>query len=129
MAAARPTRILLDVSDNVSPIKDEERPLCEEWLQSVGFLAPGKDQDMWVAIVQNWEQFLKTTKTKITGSDATRRFVLGIIRRRFFQNRPYKQICGVGSFPHAHVVLPHSSHHRCHVPPIQPVTRRLNSEE
>ncbi|EXK76052.1 hypothetical protein FOQG_19189 [Fusarium oxysporum f. sp. raphani 54005] len=77
MAAARPTRILLDVSDNVSPIKDEERPLCEEWLQSVGFLAPGKDQDMWVAIVQNWEQFLKATKTKITGSGASRRFVQG----------------------------------------------------
>ncbi|PNP59300.1 hypothetical protein FNYG_14947 [Fusarium nygamai] len=77
MAAARPTRILQDVSDNVSLIKDEERPLCEEWLQSVGFLAPGKDQDMWVAIVQNWEHFLKATKTKITGSGATRRFVQG----------------------------------------------------
>ncbi|PNP59307.1 hypothetical protein FNYG_14945 [Fusarium nygamai] len=77
MAAARPTRILLDVSDNVSPIKDEERPVCEEWLQSVGFLAPGKDQDMWVAIVRNWEQFLKATKTKITGSGASHRFVQG----------------------------------------------------
>ncbi|KAL5610576.1 hypothetical protein FOBRF1_006693 [Fusarium oxysporum] len=77
MAVARPTRILLDVSDNVSHIKDEERPLCEEWLQSVGFLAPGKDQDMWVAIVQNWEQFLKATKTKTTGSGASRRFVQG----------------------------------------------------
>ncbi|KAL5611145.1 hypothetical protein FOBRF1_007401 [Fusarium oxysporum] len=57
MAAARPTRILLDVSDNVSPIKDEERPLCEEWLQT------GSSS--------------KATKTKITGSGASPRFVQG----------------------------------------------------
>ncbi|KAJ4152177.1 hypothetical protein NW765_017686 [Fusarium oxysporum] len=77
MAAAQPRRILSDVSDNVPPIRNEERPVCEEWLQSIGFLAPGKDQDVWVTIVQNWEQFLKATKTKITGSGASRRYIQG----------------------------------------------------
>jgi hypothetical protein len=43
----------------------------------LNFLAPGKDQDVWVTIVQNWEQFLKATKTKITGSGASRRFIYG----------------------------------------------------
>ncbi|SPJ87106.1 uncharacterized protein FTOL_12131 [Fusarium torulosum] len=77
MAAARQRRILLDVSDNVPPIRDEKRPVCEEWLQSIDFLAPGKDQGVWITIVQNWEQFLKETKTKITGSGASRRHIQG----------------------------------------------------
>ncbi|RYC79010.1 hypothetical protein BFJ63_vAg18111 [Fusarium oxysporum f. sp. narcissi] len=50
MAAARPRRILSDVSDNVPPLRDEERPVYEEWLQCISFLTPGKDLDVWVTI-------------------------------------------------------------------------------
>ncbi|KAF4984327.1 hypothetical protein FDECE_17114 [Fusarium decemcellulare] len=72
---SRSTQILLDVSDDVLPIRDEEQPICEEWLRSVGFLVPGEEQEVWKAIVQNWERFLKATRTKIMGSGASRRLV------------------------------------------------------
>ncbi|KAJ4177618.1 hypothetical protein NW759_017412 [Fusarium solani] len=78
MAAARPTQRFLSVADDVLPIRDEERPICEEWLRSIGFLAPGQDQDVWDTIVQNWEQFLKATKTRIVKSGASRRFIQGL---------------------------------------------------
>ncbi|KAH6972647.1 hypothetical protein EDB80DRAFT_758072 [Ilyonectria destructans] len=61
----RPNQILMLVAEDVVPIMAEERPLCEEWLRSIGFLAPGEDE----------ERFLKATKTRITGSGAARRVV------------------------------------------------------
>ncbi|KAH6972563.1 hypothetical protein EDB80DRAFT_743808 [Ilyonectria destructans] len=71
----RPNQILMLVAEDVVPIMAEERPLCEEWLRSIGFLAPGEDEEVWQAILRNWERFLKATKTRITGSGAARRVV------------------------------------------------------
>ncbi|KAH6961729.1 hypothetical protein BKA56DRAFT_737077 [Ilyonectria sp. MPI-CAGE-AT-0026] len=69
----RPRQTLMPVADDVLPIREEERPICEAWLRSIGFLAPGEDEELWDAIVRNWECFLKATKTRITGSGASRR--------------------------------------------------------
>ncbi|RTE70639.1 hypothetical protein BHE90_014962 [Fusarium euwallaceae] len=69
----RPRQMLIHVADDVLPIREEERPICEDWLRSIGFFAPGEDEELWHTIVRNWERFLKATKTKITGSGASRR--------------------------------------------------------
>ncbi|KAJ4129472.1 hypothetical protein NW765_016345 [Fusarium oxysporum] len=60
-------------ADDVLPIKEEERPICEDWLRPIGFLVPGQDEGRWHAIVENWERFLKATNTRIIGSGASRR--------------------------------------------------------
>ncbi|KAM5360679.1 hypothetical protein ACJA88_014749 [Fusarium oxysporum] len=65
--------MLMHIADDVLPIKEEERPICEDWLRPIGFLVPGQDEGLWHAIVENWERFLKATNTRITGSGATRR--------------------------------------------------------
>ncbi|KAH7147221.1 hypothetical protein DER46DRAFT_615039 [Fusarium sp. MPI-SDFR-AT-0072] len=65
--------MLMHVADDVLPIKEEERPIYEDWLRPIGFLVPGQDEGLWHAIVENWERFLKATNTRITGSGATRR--------------------------------------------------------
>ncbi|KAH6985570.1 hypothetical protein EDB80DRAFT_733096 [Ilyonectria destructans] len=71
----RPRQTLMRAADDVPPIRAEERPICEEWLRSIGFLAPGQDEELWHTIVGNWERFLKATKTRITGSGASRRVI------------------------------------------------------
>ncbi|KAJ3453597.1 hypothetical protein MRS44_017844 [Fusarium solani] len=42
----RPRQMLMHVADDVLPIREEERPICEDWLQSIGFLAPGEDEEI-----------------------------------------------------------------------------------
>ncbi|KAM5360674.1 hypothetical protein ACJA88_014744 [Fusarium oxysporum] len=76
MASSRPAQRFLSVADAL-PIRDEEWPICEEWLRSIGFLAPGQDQEVWDTIVRTWERFLKATETKITRSGASHRFFQG----------------------------------------------------
>ena len=49
----RPRQMLMHVADDVLPIREEERPICEDWLQSIGFLAPGEDEELWHTIVRN----------------------------------------------------------------------------
>lgn len=70
----RPRQTLMRV-DDVPPIRAEERPICKEWLRSIGFLVPGEDEEVWHAILRNWKRFLKATNTRITGSGAARRVV------------------------------------------------------
>ncbi|EXL39945.1 hypothetical protein FOCG_17447 [Fusarium oxysporum f. sp. radicis-lycopersici 26381] len=64
MASSRPAQRYLSVA-NALPIRDEERPICGEWLRSIGFLAPGQDQE-----------------TKITRSGASHRFVQGLAAKK-----------------------------------------------
>ncbi|KAK2023438.1 hypothetical protein LX32DRAFT_656945 [Colletotrichum zoysiae] len=40
-----PGMFKLTVRDNVPAIQAEERPACEAWLCSIGFLGPGRDED------------------------------------------------------------------------------------
>ena len=53
-----------DERSDVLPIKVAERSACERWLDSVGFLAAGKDDKAWEAIKRSWVSFLSATSTK-----------------------------------------------------------------
>lgn len=63
----------MHVADDVPPVRAEERPMYKKWLRVIGFLAPGEDEELWHAILRNWELFLKATSTRIIRSGAARR--------------------------------------------------------
>ncbi|OBR02166.1 hypothetical protein CH63R_14467 [Colletotrichum higginsianum IMI 349063] len=73
--AGAPCMIRLNVRHDVPAIRFEERPLCDGWLRSVGFLVPGRDGDEWDAIKKNWLGFLTATRPpeRGTGQTAERR--------------------------------------------------------
>lgn len=60
--AGAPVLFQPTVRDHVPAIRAEERPACEAWLHSIGFLGPGRDGDEWEAIKKNWVGFLKATR-------------------------------------------------------------------
>ncbi|KAJ0158934.1 hypothetical protein CTA2_10605 [Colletotrichum tanaceti] len=61
----------LIVRDDVPAIRVEERPICEAWLRSIGFIGPGQDGDKWEAIKKNWVGFLTATRSPARGTGRT----------------------------------------------------------